>query len=301
MAPALCSPSWAQAGLPDAPSPQTSAALVAAFPSAEANPVPDPAAGGQQTFPPTPASHRGSFVLGLEPNYVPVPRSCQTNACTQERPELACCQKNAIPFASYLKDNAALTYTPRYLARLAFRGVIDPFNLLTIGGTSAISVASDSHSPYGPGMMGWAKQSGVTLTEDLTSEFVGTFLIPSIDHQDPHYYRMPNASLVRRIAHCMYQPFWTVSVTGHGMVNYSNVAGAVVEEAVDASYVPYQEVGWGAAAARIGTNYATMPIGNFVTEFVPDFARHVNVHAVFLQRIIDRVAIEEAGGPGTAP
>jgi hypothetical protein len=41
-----------------------------------------------------------------------------------------------------------------------------------------------------------------------------------------------------------------------------------------------------------------MPIGNFVTEFIPDVASHINFNVVFLQRIVDRVAIEEGSGAG---
>jgi hypothetical protein len=64
--------------------------------------------------------------------------------------------------------------------------------------------------------------------------------------------------------------------------------------------VPDRQVGWGAASERIATAWATDPIGNFVTEFLPDVARHVNVNVVFVQHIINRVAIEE-GGSGVAP
>jgi hypothetical protein len=43
---------------------------------------------------------------------------------------------------------------------------------------------------------------------------------------------------------------------------------------------------------------ATDPIGNAITEFVPDLARHVNVQVVLVQRVINRIAIIE-GGPGS--
>jgi hypothetical protein len=54
-------------------------------------------------------------------------------------------------------------------------------------------------------------------------------------------------------------------------------------------------VGWGPSADRIAVNLATTPIGNFVTEFVPDLASHINLNVVFVQRIINRVAVEESG------
>jgi hypothetical protein len=292
-----CRSGCAQTDLPDAPTPQGD--LVAIASSAGGNDgessAADPAA-GQQTFPPAARPTRGANPPGLQPNYMPLPQYCIAQACTEATPSRTCCQENSDDFADYLKQNALHIYSPRELGRLAIHGIIDPFNLLTIGGTSVISVATDSHSPFGPGVEGWAKLSGVTLTQDMTSEFFGTFLIPAIDHQDPHYHRLPNASLKRRIAHCLYQPFWTESDTGKDMVNYSTIVGTIADEAVGITYVPYQQVGWGASAERIASAWYTAPIGNFVTEFVPDVARHVNFRVVFIQRIVNQVASEEGAG-----
>jgi hypothetical protein len=128
----------------------------------------------------------------------------------------------------------------------------------------------------------------------MTGEFFGTFLIPSIAHQDPRFHRMPNASLERRIAHCFYQVVWTQSDTGRPMFNYATIVGTVADEAVSDIYVPDRQAGWEAAAARVSTAWATDPIGNFVTEFVPDLARRFNLRIVFVQRIINRVTV----GPG---
>ena len=36
---------------------------------------------------------------------------------------------------------------------------------------------------------------------------------------------------------------------------------------------------------------ATAPIDNRITEFVPSIASHIHTHVVFVQRIIDRVAV----------
>jgi hypothetical protein len=53
--------------------------------------------------------------------------------------------------------------TPREKAWLATKNVVDPFNAITILGISGISVASDSHSAYGPGMPGFGRYVGVSL------------------------------------------------------------------------------------------------------------------------------------------
>lgn len=296
----------AQTALPGAPVPNSE--LVAASASHPADPPPITAhiasvsdaslfsPSGQQTFPPALPARGKVNMPGLQSGYLPEPHPCIADFCTQLPPRRSCCALSVDPFREYLRQNSIHIDTPRELARMAARGVIDPFNLLTIVGTSAFSVGTDAHTRFGPGALGIAKYSGVALTQDMTNAFFETFLIPSIDHQDPRFRRMPNATLKRRIAHCIYQPIWTDSDTGQGMFNYATVVGDVADELVGVTYVPYQRVGVGPAASRVAVNLATTPLGNIVTEFLPDVARHINFNVVFVQRVINRVAAAETGG-----
>ena len=251
-------------------------------------------------LPNAPRPHNVYPERGVQNKWLPVlgpsllTSPCTPGACVvKARQTHVCCEQSEDSFRTYLREQETHIYTPRELAIMAGKNVIDPFNLLTIAGLSAINTAADSHSPYGPGLKGFAKQSGVSVTEDMTDEFVGTFVIPSIDHQDPHYHRMPNEPLPRRLLHTVTQIFWTRSDTNRPMFNYSTVVGSIVEEGVATTYVPYQQTGWGAAAERVSLNYATDPIGNIVTEFLPDVARHINLRVVFVQQIIDKAALSE--------
>ena len=129
-------------------------------------------------------------------------------------------------FNRFLNGPEVKPLTPKEKARLALKNLLDPFNAVTILGQSAIAIGSDSHSPYGPGMPGFAKNVGVSYTQDMTGEFFGTFLIPSIMHQDPHYHRMPKGAIIpRRILHAIVQVVWTQGDNGRGMLNYSNLLG----------------------------------------------------------------------------
>jgi hypothetical protein len=186
--------------------------------------------------------------------------------------------------------------TPKDKAWLGLRNVADPINNLTILATSAIAIGSDSHSVYGPGMAGWGRNVGVNFTQGLTGEFVGTFLISSIAHQDPHYHRMPNAGILHRIGHGILQVAWTQGDNGKGMLNYANLVGFAVEDEIGNFYVPGRQTNASATALRYGTALAFTPIGNFVTEFVPDVASHIHVQNVIIQRIINQVA--RSASPG---
>jgi hypothetical protein len=186
--------------------------------------------------------------------------------------------------------------TPKEKAWLATKNVIDPFNAITILGEAGISVAADSHSAVGPGFPGWGRAVGISYTEDITGEFFGTFLIPSIVHQDPHYHRMPQASIKRRIFHAAYQVLWTQGDSGKGMINYANIVGFGIDDEIANLYVPGRETNASASATRYGIGLATAPIDNYITEFLPDVAKHVHVQIVVVQRIINQVANKDGNG-----
>jgi hypothetical protein len=83
------------------------------------------------------------------------------------------------------------------------------------------------------------------------------------------------------------------------MPNYSVLVGTAIGDALGNLYVPGREKSWGAGIARWGTAIATDPIDNFITEFVPDLARRVNIQIVLVQRVINQVA-KQGGGAGVA-
>jgi len=196
-------------------------------------------------------------------------------------------------YARFMDGPEVKPLTPDEKGWLAMHNVLDPFNLLTITGEAAISVAANSHSPYGPGVPGWGRYTGVSFTQDLTGEFFGTFLIPSLVHQDPHYHRMPNASIKSRIFHAAAQVLWTQGDNGKGMINYADLVGFAADDAISNLYVPGQQTRFSATASRYGIGLATAPIDNYVTEFLPDVARHVHVQIVIIQRVINQVARTE--------
>jgi hypothetical protein len=262
--------------IPDAPAPQNS--------SSSPTPQPDPCSAA--------ANRPGSAAMSLDA----VPRAASKGV----QPAVAPCPHKAFDwYRRFVAGPHDKPLTPRDKAWLAVRNLADPFNLITIGGDAAIAVAADSHSPYGPGMRGWGRNVGVSVTEDMTGEFFGTFLIPSIAHQDPHYYRMEKARIPRRIGHAVLQVVWTQGDSGKGMLNYANLVGFAADDGIANLYVPSRETDVNASFQRYGTALATAPIGNFVNEFLPDVARHIHVQIVVIQRIINQVAEKETANSAT--
>jgi hypothetical protein len=196
-------------------------------------------------------------------------------------------------FARFLNGPEVKPLTPREKARLAVRNLLDPFEAITIGANAAIAIGSNSHTGYGPGMPGFAKYVGTSYAQEMTGEFFGTFLIPSIVHQDPHYHRMPRASIPRRVAHAIAQVVWTQGDDGYGMLNYANLVGFAIDDGIANLYVPGRETNVTASASRYAIGLGIAPTDNFITEFLPDLARRIHVRIVLVQRIINQVAKTE--------
>ena len=259
--------------IPEAPQPQLSTPVPA--------PVPCPARGGAGS-----TADAAGKVSGSQ-NAAPG-ASASAAALSLALPCPHPREKNG--FERFLTGPEVKPLTPREKARLAARNVLDPFNGLTILGASAIAVSFNSHSPYGPGMSGFGRYVGVSYSQDMTDEFFGVFLIPSIVHQDPYYHRMPNASIPRRIDHAIAQVVWTQSDNGRGMVNYANLVGFAIDDEIGNFYVPGQQTNLPASAESYGIAVASAPIENFINEFLPDVARRIHVRVVVIQRIINHVA-----------
>lgn len=178
-------------------------------------------------------------------------------------------------------------------ARIAASDVVDPFNLLTIGATAAITIGNDPNTGYGPGLKGFAKNSGTLLTEDMSGAFFSTFLIPSIAKQDPRYYRMPNASIPRRIENVLIQPVWSRSDKGKPMPNYGMLLGVPAAVALANVYVPGRKQGFWPIIETSAIAIASSPIDNIVNEFLPDVAKRVKIRIVIIQKVVNHLTLTE--------
>ena len=207
----------------------------------------------------------------------------QSGATAQHAQSINC-------YARFVNGPGVVRLSPKQKLRLAFDNLVNPFNLATILGEAGIEITADSHTAYGPGFPGWGRLSGVNFTQDMTDQFFGTFLVPTITRTDPHYHRRPDLSIPRRVLHCVYQIFWQPADDGKHSLNYPQIFAPVFDIAISNLYVPGQQTHFSADAERYGIGLATAPIDNFITEFVPSIASHIHTHVVLVQRIINHVA-----------
>ncbi|MDW5264840.1 MULTISPECIES: hypothetical protein [Acidobacteriaceae] len=209
------------------------------------------------------------------------------------------CNELVNPYQRFFDTNVVIPLTSKQKGYLAIHNLTDPANLATIVAVAGFSTAIDSHSAYGPGWKGFGKNTGVSLLQDATGEFFGAYLIPSIAHQDPRYFRMPKASIPRRLGHAVSRTFVANHDDGGLMPNYANLLGYPISAELSNLYVPGIHADPASTMARIATGLATDPANNLITEFLPDVAKHISIRIIFVQRILNQVASQQQQGGTT--
>ena len=200
------------------------------------------------------------------------------------------CSDIVYPYQKFLGTSVIIPMSWQEKGYLALHDLADPANFVTIVGISAISVAADSHSAYGPGFKGFGKSVGVSYVQDVTSQFFGAFAFPVVFHQDPRYFRMPNAPLTKRILYSVSRTVISRHDDGTPMPNYSVLLNYPIDAVLSNQYVPGIHNDASSTVTRIFTGYALDPVNNLLNEFLPDVASHVHVRIIFVQRILNNLA-----------
>lgn len=211
------------------------------------------------------------------------------------------CNELFNPYQRFLSTNVAIPLTPKQKGLLAIHNLTDAANLATIAVVSAVTTAVDPDSAYGPGLKGFGKNVGVSLLQDATGEFFGTFAIPSIVHEDPHYHRMPHATVPRRILHAVSRTVIAQSDYGNNMPNYATLLTYPINAEISNLYVPGIQSDAASTTKRIFTSYALDPVGNLITEFLPDVASRVHIRIIVVQRILNQISSTPGGTAVSAP
>lgn len=201
------------------------------------------------------------------------------------------------PLQAIVDSGPVRPLTPREKGILAIRDFTDPFNFITIGVFSGITIATDSHTAYGPGIEGFGRLAGYSLVGAIQGDFIGVYAIPALTHEDPRYHRLPGRPFTRRLEHAIVHTYVTQHDNGSLMPNYSVLLGYPIGNELANLYVPGLQTNGPATTERIAVGIGTDPVGAIIAEFLPDVAKHIHIHIIFMQQILNQVA----NGGTTAP
>lgn len=164
--------------------------------------------------------------------------------------------------------------------RLFVRDTRDPFILLPPLAATGFSAALLDNAGFGWGGAGFAKHFGAALADETSNRLLGTWVFPSLLHQDSRYYPRGSGGFRKRLGYALSRVAITRSDAAAEQVNYSCILAALVSASVSNSYYPEGHTGVRHTFSTAGINLGITASFNVLREFLPELGRLTSRHKV---------------------
>lgn len=180
---------------------------------------------------------------------------------------------------------------------LAIDETIAPSRFLGSAFTSSIGQARDALPGYGQGWSGYGKRFGSSVASSASSHLFGTFLLPSVFHQDPRYFVKVFGSPGSRIRYAVERVVITRTDDGRETFNWSGILGGLMAEGLANSYLPDGERTAGKTFSRFGIRVGFSALNNVVKEYWPTIFRSLRISKITPERSSDPGTVTPPVGP----
>jgi len=180
-----------------------------------------------------------------------------------------------IPTFTITESKQPAKLSPKQKLEIVVKDTIDPYTIGFTAVTAGIAQANNDMKGYGQGASGYAKRFAASYTDQASAGFFGGFLIPSVLHQDPRYYRQGSGPFASRFTHALIRPLVTHTDSGRRDFNWSGLLGSLAASALSNTYYPQEERGVGKTFSRWGMGIPLSVIDHLIDEFGPDLQHMV--------------------------
>jgi hypothetical protein len=180
-----------------------------------------------------------------------------------------------LPTYTVADSKSARPLTTHGKWRLFVQDKTDPFTIGWVAFEAGIAQANNDPSGYGQGAAGYGKRFGAGLADETSGGFFGTFLFPSVLHQDPRYYRLRTGPFQNRLGHALIRPILAHKDSGGRAFNWSGILGSIAASGLSNAYYPEGDRGVGATFSRVAWSLPFSMIDQLVNEFGPDLEKKI--------------------------
>ena len=146
---------------------------------------------------------------------------------------------------------------------------------LTFGGgafNATFSQVTDTDPRYGTGSMAYAERFAASMTDIASQNFFGDFMVASVLHEDPRYYREGQGhTFWSRAGYSLSRALVIRKDDGGETFNFDNVLGSACSTGFSDLYYPAASRTGRAMLMHFGIDVADNGFVNLAPEFWPDF------------------------------
>jgi hypothetical protein len=152
-----------------------------------------------------------------------------------------------------------------------------PSRFLSSAVSAGIAQARDSLSGYGQKWSGYGKRFGSSIASGASTNFFGTFLLPSLLHTDPRYFVLLRGGAGYRIKYAISRIVITRTDAGGRTANWPGMIGPLLAESLATSYLPANEQTTTRTFKRYGVRIGFTAASNVVKEYWPTIFRGLRI------------------------
>jgi len=180
-----------------------------------------------------------------------------------------------LPTYSVTESKSARSLTAHGKFRLFVKDETDPFTIGWVAFEAGLAQSNNDPSEYGQGASGYGKRFGAGLADQTSGGFFGTFLFPTVLHQDPRYHRLGTGLVTKRLGHALIRPVLTHKDSGRRAFNWSGILGSIAASGLSNAYCPEKDRGLGPTFSRVVTSLPFAMIDQLFDEFGPDLQKKI--------------------------
>ncbi len=242
---------------------------------------------------------------------------CQDSAGTSRLPDRPQSQPvSQSPAGVSWADTAAhsdyIPLTNHQKLNVFLKRTYSPLTFLSTAFDAGIAQAASDHPAYGQGGQGYGKRYGAAFADNESGVFFQSYLLPTIFHQDPRYYRRPELPVSRRAAYAATRTMITRNDSGRTVLNVSYLAGGLISTSIANTYYPYNERGIDDTMVRWSGGILTDSGLLVLHEFWPDISRRLMSTSIYrhlagskvgqkVERSVEEMSRTPEGDPPAPP
>jgi hypothetical protein len=186
--------------------------------------------------------------------------------------------KRSYVFPEIAYTPGALTPTQKF--ELFLSQSASPEQLFSSLAGAAIGQARDSLPGYGQGWAGYGDRFGSSLASGASTHLFGTYLLPTILHDDPRYFVKLHGTWKERVGHALARTVVIRTDEGGYRFNLPQTLGPLMAEGLANVYLPQGERTAGKTFERWGIRLSWGAASNLVKEYWPTIFKDLGISKV---------------------
>jgi hypothetical protein len=170
--------------------------------------------------------------------------------------------------------------SPEQKFKLFLDETIAPSTLVSAAVTAGYRQAENTYPGYGQEWGGYGKRFGAAMANSASTNFLGTFLVPSWLHQDPRYFISLRPGFRKKMEYALTRQIITRTDDGRSTFNWSRVIGVIGAESIANIYLPESERTVGKTFERSGIRFGIGIGSTLLKEYWPMIFKKLGVAPV---------------------